>query len=179
MAQWSRPVAIPNQTSKTTPALAFIDSRLHMIHLGASSDQLWHSVWDAGKREWSPNVRMGKESSGRVALAQDGLLVYQSKEIGSDGERGLVHSLYYGPWTPSKPLPDNPRTSDAPAVVLVFNNTWTVVRRVPHKDFQLRASHYRLDAGEGGPSALERREQLVVDAAEAAVGHDGDHVAFS
>ena len=46
MPQWSRPVAIPNQTSKTTSALTLIQGQLHLIHLGESSDNLWHSVWN-------------------------------------------------------------------------------------------------------------------------------------
>jgi hypothetical protein len=146
MAQWSRPVAIPNQTSKTSSALALIQGQLHLIHLGQSSDELWHSTWNGTK--WSDNVKINKQSRGRVALAGEGLLVYQSRSPQPDGSYGLVHSLFQGGWSQSRPLPgthpitDPMTTSDSPAAVLTFG-TWTVVRQVPHQDYMMGVSSYR------------------------------------
>lgn len=146
MAQWSRPIAIPNQTSKTSSALALIQDQLHLIHLGQSSDELWHSTWNGTR--WSDNVKIGKQSRGRVALAGDGLLVYQSRSPEPDGSYGLVHSVFQGAWSQSRPLPDSDpntpgcTTSDSPAAVLTFGS-WTVVRQVPHRDYVLGRSSYR------------------------------------
>lgn len=140
MAQWSRPIAIPNQTSKTSSALALIQGRLHLIHLGESSDHLWHSIWDGTR--WSDNVRIGKESRGRVALANEGLLVYQSRYPEADGSYGLVYSVFQGGWSQSRALPDRITTTDSPAAVLNFG-TWRVVRQVPHQDYQMSFSEYR------------------------------------
>lgn len=146
MPQWSRPIAIPNQSSKTSSALALIQGQLHLIHLGSGSDELWHSIWSG--TNWTPNVRIGKQSRGRVALANEGLLVYQSRSQQPDGSYGLVHSMFQGGWTPSKPLPghhpitDPMTTSDSPAAVLTLG-TWTVYRQVPHQGYLLGVSRYR------------------------------------
>jgi hypothetical protein len=45
---WTANVKVdPPQRSKAPPALAWFggDGLLHMVHLGASSDDLWHSTW--------------------------------------------------------------------------------------------------------------------------------------
>ncbi|HEY0171272.1 MAG TPA: hypothetical protein VGB98_09635 [Pyrinomonadaceae bacterium] len=146
MAQWSRPVPIPNQTSKTTSALALIQGQLHLIHLGESSDNLWHSVWNGTR--WSDNVRTRNQSSGRVALANEGLMVYQNVERESDGSRGLLYSLFEGAWTLSRPVPDRVTTDDAPAGSLGLGG-WTFVRQVPHRDYQLASTTYVRAPGGG------------------------------
>lgn len=140
MAQWSRPIAIPNQTSKTTSALAYIQGQLHLIHLGESSDQLWHSTWDGAR--WSDNVRIGKESNGRVALTSNGLLVYRDKHRLPDGDYGFVYSIFQGIFPPSRPLPDRMTSSDSPAAVSTSTGE-TVVRQVPFQDYLMSYSTYR------------------------------------
>jgi len=48
------PRRIPNQRSKAAPALASTGGLLHLVHLGDTSNTLWHSVFDG--RTWTPNV---------------------------------------------------------------------------------------------------------------------------
>lgn len=141
MPQWSRPIAIPNQTSKTTSALALIQGRLHLIHLGESSNQLWHSTWDGAR--WSDNVRIGKESNGRVALTNNGLLVYRDPQRLPDGDYGFVYSVFQGGWSTSRPLPDKMTSPDSPAAVSTSTGE-TVVRQVPFQDYLMSYSTYRL-----------------------------------
>jgi len=51
--RWTPNVRIPDQTSKASPALAAfpglqgIPGTLHMVHLGDSSNQIWHFEYDA------------------------------------------------------------------------------------------------------------------------------------
>jgi hypothetical protein len=144
MAQWSRPVAIPNQTSKTSSALALIQGRLHLIHLGASSNRLWHSTWDGTR--WSDNVQIGKESEGGVALTNNGLLVYRDPHRLPDGDYGFVYSVFQGFWSRSGPLPDKMTSSHAPAAVSTFAGE-TVVRQVPFQGYLMSYSNYQLRAG--------------------------------
>jgi hypothetical protein len=48
---WTPNVRIPDQTSKASPALAAFQGRLHMVHLGDSSNDIWHSVGTANPFE--------------------------------------------------------------------------------------------------------------------------------
>lgn len=41
--QWSAPAKIPGQYSKSAPALLTYGAKLHMVHLGNSSNNLWYS----------------------------------------------------------------------------------------------------------------------------------------
>ena len=69
---WSTNVRIPGQQSKDTPALAEFGGQLHMVHLGDSSNDIWHSVFD-GNNTWSTNVRIpGQKSKVAPALAEFG-----------------------------------------------------------------------------------------------------------
>jgi hypothetical protein len=45
---WTPNVRISNQQSKASPALALYNVRLHMVHLGDSSNDIWHSTSDGG-----------------------------------------------------------------------------------------------------------------------------------
>ena len=63
---WSPNLPIANQKSKAAPALAAhndgtADATLHMVHLGDSSNDIWHSVFSNGV--WSPNTRIADEKS--------------------------------------------------------------------------------------------------------------------
>jgi hypothetical protein len=138
MAKWSDSTEIPNQTSKTGPSLAVFDNRLHMVHLGNSSDDIWHSEFDGVK--WTPNVRIGLKSRGIVAFASSpsdslagGLLVYRSVNQAPDGSYPLMYSQYnpFGGFGFETRLPGNFTSDHSPAVVYV-NNRWMVVRVVAH-----------------------------------------------
>jgi hypothetical protein len=71
---WTPNVLIPNQESKATPALAYgglEGPQLHMVHLGDSSNDIWHSRSDGNS--WSPNVRIsGQQTKASPALAYYG-----------------------------------------------------------------------------------------------------------
>jgi hypothetical protein len=56
------------KTSKAPPALAKIRNLIHMIHIGGSSNDLWHSWFDG--KTWSKDVRIpGQKSKAAPALA--------------------------------------------------------------------------------------------------------------
>ena len=61
MCGWSPNVRIRNQKSKAPSALASHGGFLHIVHLGDSSNNLWHSTWDGNS--WSPNVKIPKQKS--------------------------------------------------------------------------------------------------------------------
>ena len=71
---WTPNVLIPNQESKATPALAYggpEGPQLHMVHLGDSSNDIWHSTFDGNS--WSRNVRIpGQQSWASPALTHYG-----------------------------------------------------------------------------------------------------------
>jgi hypothetical protein len=98
MPQWSSPVEIPNQTSKTSPSLAVYNGRLHMLHLDESSDDVWHSIYDGNA--WSPNQRTGAQSGGPVAFAEGGLAIFSSLA----GPGVFKYSRYLSGWTPPSRL---------------------------------------------------------------------------
>ncbi len=171
MEQWSTPVAIQNQTSKTGSALALINGHLNLIHLGNSSNQLWQSVWNGLK--WSDNTQIGQESNGRVALTNSGLLVYRSRYAEPDGSYGLVQSVslgVQGAWTRSGPLPDKITTDDAPAAVATSTST-VVVRQVPHQDYLMSNSNYGV--GPGGVHFIDSGVLTVYSAKPPALASNG------
>jgi hypothetical protein len=58
----------PPQRSSAAPALAAIPGfRLHMVHLGASTDDLWHSTYDG--TNWTPNVKVDPPQRSQAAPA--------------------------------------------------------------------------------------------------------------
>ena len=102
--QWSRPIEIRGQYSKSPPAIAVRGGQLHMMHQDKSSDNLWHSTFTPG-RGWSKNVKIGQKSQWTPGFARtvDGRLhlVYQMSSgtgiikhmlhsfLGNDGKRWL------------------------------------------------------------------------------------------
>ena len=52
---------IEGQKSKATPALAVFERRLHMVHLGDKSNDIWHSAYDG--RSWTSNKLIGTVTS--------------------------------------------------------------------------------------------------------------------
>jgi pimeloyl-ACP methyl ester carboxylesterase len=100
---WSDNVPVPNQLSKAAPALASHNDLLHMLHLGDSSNTIYHSVWDGNG--WQPNERVpGQRSKASCALAShDGLL--HMVHLG-DSSNDIWHSVWDGNgWQPNERIP--------------------------------------------------------------------------
>ncbi|MCA1655505.1 MAG: hypothetical protein LC635_03460 [Pseudonocardiaceae bacterium] len=68
---WTRNIRIPDQTSKASPALARLNNLLHMVHLGNTSNDIWHSTWNGS--QWSRNVRIPDQTS-KAAQRKDILI---------------------------------------------------------------------------------------------------------
>jgi hypothetical protein len=58
---WTPNVEIADQSSKASPALASFGRQLHMVHLGNSSNNIWHSWFDGSR--WTRNVQIPDQSS--------------------------------------------------------------------------------------------------------------------
>ena len=93
---WTANVKVdPPQRSKAPPALAYLGSLLHMVHLGASSDDLWHSTYDG--TNWTANVKVDPPQRSKAAPA----LAY----FGGDGLLHMVHvgassdDLWHSTWS--------------------------------------------------------------------------------
>jgi HEAT repeats len=75
---WTRNVVVSGQLSKASPALAEYDGHLHMVHLGDSSNTIWHSEFDGNS--WTANTAIpDQRSKASPALA------------GYDGQLHMVH----------------------------------------------------------------------------------------
>jgi hypothetical protein len=65
---WDDNERIAGQQSKASPALAAFDGRLHMVHLGDESNDIWYSSFDG--QDWTENERIaGQQSKASPALA--------------------------------------------------------------------------------------------------------------
>jgi hypothetical protein len=65
-SSWSANVTIPDQLSKASPALATYEDRcarerLHIVHLGDSSNRIWHSEFDG--TDWTRNFYLADQLS--------------------------------------------------------------------------------------------------------------------
>lgn len=74
-SSWSNAVAIPGQLSKNRPGLATFgtskgDQKLHMVHQGETSDDLYWSTFDGSS--WTPNSKLPMNSYHPPALASYG-----------------------------------------------------------------------------------------------------------
>ena len=61
---WTPNSQLPGQKSKAPPALCTsgdLGRLLHMVHLGDSSNDIWHSWFDGNN--WAPNVRIPGQKS--------------------------------------------------------------------------------------------------------------------
>src|SRR5829696_1027098 len=58
---WTQNAVVSGQLSKASPALAAFGDRLHMVHLGDSSNRIWHSQFDGSS--WSTNVAIPDQLS--------------------------------------------------------------------------------------------------------------------
>jgi hypothetical protein len=67
---WRPAVRILGQSSKDAPAIATVGAELHMVHLGESSNDIWHS-WTADGASWTANRKIQNQTSKmRPALAE-------------------------------------------------------------------------------------------------------------
>ena len=100
---WQPNVRIPDQASKASPALAEFGGLLHMVHLGDSSNDIWHSTFDGSS--WSPNVKIpDQQSKASPALAEFGGLLHMV-HLG-DSSNDIWHSTFDGSsWSPNVKIP--------------------------------------------------------------------------
>ncbi len=66
--RWNGGADIEGQSSKTHVALSTFQNRLHMVHLGMTSNDIWHSTYDGNR--WTRNVKIqGQKSKTTPALS--------------------------------------------------------------------------------------------------------------
>jgi hypothetical protein len=88
---WTPNKPIPNQRSQAAPALATLGDRLHMVHLGDGTRDLWHSTYDGNA--WTPNKPIpNQRSQAAPALATLGGQLHMV-HLG-DGTRDLWQSTW-------------------------------------------------------------------------------------
>ena len=96
--QWGPKVKIPGQKSKSTPALAVKGGRLHLLHQGKTSDDLWYSRYTLGSG-WSTNVKIGQKSEGTPGFSwfNDGFLhvMYQRAGVRSASGEQRFTTLFH------------------------------------------------------------------------------------
>lgn len=92
--EYRHPQVIDGQKTKTAPALAFYRGKVHMVHLGDSSNTIWHSVHDGFR--WSDNVPIpNQKSKATPALAwSHGSLHMVHLD---DSSNDLWHSMFTEP----------------------------------------------------------------------------------
>ena len=109
---------IEGQSSKTHVAIAPFQGRLHMVHLGESSNDLWYSTYDGSR--WTPNEKiLGQKSKVAPSLAVWNNQMHMV-HLG-DSSNAIWHSINKGNgWTVNVRIPG--RSSDkAPALGRVPN----------------------------------------------------------
>ena len=111
---------IKGQRSKSSPALAAFGGRLHMVHLGESSNDIWWSSFDGN--DWWSNVRVRCQKS----KASPALAIYSGAlhlvHLGDSSNR-LWWSAYDGSeWTPNVVIPDQ-KSKASPALVATPGGT--------------------------------------------------------
>jgi hypothetical protein len=67
---WSKNVQIPEQGSRATPALAEFAGLLHCVHIGRTSNDVWHSTFNG--TVWSPKARFPARRANHRQLAAFG-----------------------------------------------------------------------------------------------------------
>jgi hypothetical protein len=109
---------VPGQSSKAPPALAAFNNRLHMVHLGSSSNDIWHSQLDGDI--WTPNKKIpNQKSKASPALAVFNNRLHMVHLDSSSND--MWHSQFDGnKWTPNEKIP-NQKSKASPALA-VFNN---------------------------------------------------------
>lgn len=134
MPSWSVPYAIPHQSSYAPVGMGIVDGELHMMHVGHSSDHLWHSIYRNGA--WTPNVDTGLFGFGTPALADGGFLVYRES-----GFQRLVLAKYaQGKWAWVEYIYG--RASDqVPGMVRTGPSEWEVVLQDRSYDWMLGGTY--------------------------------------
>jgi hypothetical protein len=59
---WRQAHALPDKTSRAAPALATAGRELHMVHVGESSNTLWHS-WSPDGTDWTDDEAIPDQAS--------------------------------------------------------------------------------------------------------------------
>ena len=103
-----------DQYSKNSPALAVYRNQLHMVHLGKTSNDLWHSTFDG--KTWSQNQKI----NGQTSKSPPALAVYNDRlhmvHLGNSSNE-IWHSRYDGKgWTYNKKV--GQLSKDAPALAV-------------------------------------------------------------
>ena len=113
---WVKPTIIPGQYTKKGVGLAVFAGRLHMVHVGFESNDLWHSTYDG--RQWTRNVKTAQKSKDTPALA---VLNNQLHMVHlGDSSNALWHSMNNGNgWTVNVRIPL--RSDQPPALGRVPN----------------------------------------------------------
>ncbi|MDH5576109.1 MAG: hypothetical protein OEY80_11535, partial [Nitrospirota bacterium] len=117
--KWSDPLTIPKQKSKKGVGLAVLGNRLHMVHLGNKSNQLWYSTYDGNS--WTPNVKiLNQKSKKRPVLATFQNRVHMV-HLG-DSSNDLWHSMYIPGqgWTVNVRIPGQ-KSKNTPGLALFRN----------------------------------------------------------
>jgi hypothetical protein len=101
---WRPNISLPGQLSKASPAIGEFNGRLHMVHLGDSSNDIWYST-SADGYNWTPNVRIpGQKSKASPALATFGGRLHMV-HLG-DSSNNIWHSTFDGQsWTENVTIP--------------------------------------------------------------------------
>ena len=99
------------------------DGKLHIVHLGNSSNDLWHSTFDGNG--WTPNVKI----HGQTSKASPALAVYDGKlhivHLGNSSN-DLWHSTFDGNgWTPNVKI--HGQTSKASPALAVYDGKLHIV----------------------------------------------------
>ena len=88
---------IVDQRSKASPAIVGHHLVLHMVHLGDTSNNIWHSTKQQPAIEWTPNRLVGQSSRARPSMAatftQQGASALHMVYLSSLG-KAILHSLF-------------------------------------------------------------------------------------
>lgn len=127
---WSVNNPIPRQLSKASPALGryvgLSESRLHMVHVGDESNQLWHSIFDDSTGTWyrlglranegnSPIPGQLSKAAPALSFAAPGDMAaagLHMVHLGDESNR-IWHSIFDGETWPG-PIPGSRETPRSP-----------------------------------------------------------------
>ncbi|HEY0761554.1 MAG TPA: M12 family metallopeptidase [Pyrinomonadaceae bacterium] len=107
---------IPGQKSKFTPALAVFNDRLHMVHLGNSSNDIWWSIFDGAKWRKPDGTEGNERIPGQKSQSTPALAVFNDRlhmvHLG-DSSKDIWWSIYDGvSWKKSNGSDGNERIPD-------------------------------------------------------------------
>lgn len=100
--KWIHNKRIQGQLSRATPAIYEFNERLHMVHVGDTNNDLWHSEFDGNN--WTNNTKIPYQQS----KAGPSIATYDQKlhmvHLGNS-DNAIWHSWYDGTsWTPNVQL---------------------------------------------------------------------------